>query len=359
VKVALLGASGFVGGHLLRYLRDHGIEARAVVRNRTFASGDADARIADACDVYALRDAFAGCDAIVHAALGSNDVIVGSVAPVYAAAQAVGARRLVYISTGSVHGQTPTPGTDESSPLHLGHLFAYNDAKVRAERKLRRLRARGTVETVVLRPTIVFGPGSRWIFDFADALRAKRPWVVDGARGICNSIYVDNLAYAVRLALTVPKIDREVFLVGDRETVTWRDLYLPIAAALGYNFDDLPSVSPPEAKPGVRRLYIEPFRTSELGQLMIANAPLGLKTAIKRAVRVIRRPPPPPRRGDPASPSRGAPEVSSEFAAIFRCRWKLPHEKACRMLGYDPPVSFAEGCRRSVDWLLFHRVSQS
>jgi nucleoside-diphosphate-sugar epimerase len=358
VKVALLGASGFVGGHVLRYLREHGIETRAVVRNRTFASRDADARLADACDVYALRDAFAGCDAIVHAALGSNDVIVGSVAPVYAAAQAVGAQRLVYISTGSVHGQAPAPGTDESSPLHVRHIFAYNNAKVRAERKLRRLRARGTVETVALRPTIVFGPGSRWIFDFADALRAKRPWVVDGARGICNSIYVDNLAHAVLLALTVPNIDREVFLIGDREAVTWGDLYRPIAEALGYNLDDVPSVSPPPVKLGFKHLYIEPLRTSELGHLVIAHAPLGLKSAIKRAVRIIRRRPQQASQGDHALAAPGEPDVSPEFAALYRCQWRLPNDKARRMLGYDPPVTFAEGCRRSIDWLLFHRESR-
>ena len=86
MKIAVLGASGFVGGHLLRCLRSYGVETRAVVRNHTFASRDPDVRIADACDVYALRHAFEGCDGVVHAALGNNDVIVGSVAPVYAAA---------------------------------------------------------------------------------------------------------------------------------------------------------------------------------------------------------------------------------------------------------------------------------
>src|SRR3984893_2152665 len=287
MKVAVLGASGFVGGHLLRCLRIYGADTRAVARHQ-FASCDADVRMADACDVYALRDAFEGCDGVVHAALGSNDVIVGSVAPVYAAAQAAGVRRLVYISTGSVHGQSPAAGTDESSPLHTRHSLAYNNAKVRAERKLRKLRARGTVEIVILRPTIVFGPGSRWVFAFADALRASRAYVVDGARGICNSIYVDNLGYAVHLALTVPNIDGEVFLIGDRETVTWRDLYRPIADALGCDLDEVPSFSPPEARPGFKQLYIEPARTSEMGRAMSAHCPIGLKSAVKQAVRMIR-----------------------------------------------------------------------
>jgi nucleoside-diphosphate-sugar epimerase len=33
------------------------------------------------------------------------------------------------------------------------------------------------------------------------------------------------------------------------------------------------------------------------------------------------------------------------------CRVRLPIAKAERLLGFDPPVSFAEGCRRSVEWL--------
>src|SRR5262249_15339710 len=151
---------------------------------------------------------------------------------------------LVYISSGSVHGQSPAPGTNEGSALTLRHAFSYNTAKVRAERRLATLRHRGTVETVVLRPTIVFGAGSRWVYDFADALAAGNAVVVDGARGICNSIYVDNLSRAVLQALTRPGVDRETFLVSDGETVRWCDLYRPIAEAFGYDFDRVPSISP-------------------------------------------------------------------------------------------------------------------
>jgi 2-alkyl-3-oxoalkanoate reductase len=351
VKVALLGASGFVGGHTLQYLRASGIDTRAVVRKRQSLVDDPDRRVADACDVYALRDAFDGCDGVVHAALGTNNEIVGSVAPVYAAAQATGVKRLVYISSGSVHGQSPPAGTNESSPLHVRHAFAYNSAKVRAERKLRRLRRRGTVELVILRPTIVFGPGSRWIFDFGDALRAGTACVVDGARGICNSIYVDNLAYAVLLALRTPAIDGEVFLVGDRETVTWRDLYKPIADALGYELESVPDVSPPIVKPSFKETHLQAIRTSEYTQRLLANTPSSLKSAVRHGLRRLRRLPALSAQPQPASASP-AHTVTPEIAALQRCRWRLPNDKAVRLLHYHPPVTFDEGCRRSVEWLL-------
>jgi 2-alkyl-3-oxoalkanoate reductase len=365
VKVAVLGASGFVGGHLLRFLRESGVDARAVVRNSHSLPNDPDRDVADICDVYALRHAFRGCDSVVHAALGTNHVIVASVAPVYAAAQAVGVRRLVYMSTGSVHGQSPPSGTDETSPLHVRHAFAYNNAKVRAERKLRWLRRRGTVELIMLRPTIVFGPGSRWVFDFARALWVGTASVVDGARGICNSIYVDNLGHAVVLALTKPNIDGHAFLVGDRETVTWRDLFRPIAEAFGYDFNAVPSVSPPIVKPSFKDRYIQPLRTSETTAWLLSNVPPHLKAKVKQRLRTLLRHTTPSNHDRPqaADQQSGQPEpqslVTPEIAALQRCRWRLPNDKAVRLLGYDPPITFAEGCRRSVDWLLTQYSSRT
>lgn len=302
--------------------------------------------MADVCDVYALRDAMTGCDCMVHAALGSDDVITGSVAPVYAAAEAVGIRRLIYMSSGSVHGQSPAPGTDESSPLSARQASSYNNAKVRAERRLRRLRDRGTVELVILRPTIVFGPGSRWVFDFADQLRDGRAYVVDGAQGVCNSIYVDNLSYAVMLALTAPSIDGEAFLLGDQEVVQWRDLFRPIAAADGVDFDSVPTLSPASApQPTWKQRYVGPA---------LHLMPREIKDAVKDAVRRL-RPPVSSHQSPVASPGPRrvlqAADVPAEIAALQRCQWRLPHDKAARMLGYVPPVSFADGCRRSVEWL--------
>ena len=40
-----------------------------------------------------------------------------------------------------------------------------------------------------------------------------------------------------------------------------------------------------------------------------------------------------------------------EMALLHSRRARLPTTKAERVLGFSPPVSFAEGCRRSVEWL--------
>jgi nucleoside-diphosphate-sugar epimerase len=369
VKVAVLGASGFVGGHIVRYLRQQGHDVRGIARHRRGIDPSIDWKCADACDVYAMRDALAGCDSVVHAALGTNQEIVDSVAPVYAAAEANNLSRVVYISSGSVHGQCPAPGTSEASTLTIRHGCSYNTANVRAERRLRQLRRRGTVETVVLRPTIVVGPGSRWVYDFADALHAGTAVVVDGARGICNSIYVDNLSHAVDLAMTRPGVDGEVFLVSDAETVRWRDLFRPIADAFGFDFDRVPSVSPPDPVYSFKQLNIDPIRSSRLTRNVIRSVSPDAKASLRSlvsALRATRRP-----AGAAQQPTSGpsapaamvtpvhATSITPEMIALQRCRWRLPIDKAVRLLGYTPPIPFAEGCHRSIEWLLYRSAHAS
>jgi hypothetical protein len=41
------------------------------------------------------------------------------------------------------------------------------------------------------------------------------------------------------------------------------------------------------------------------------------------------------------------------MALLHSCRYKLPSDKAEAVLGYRPPVSFPEACRRCVGWLAF------
>lgn len=351
MRVAILGATGFVGGHLLDHFQQEGWQVRAIVRNPGRLKPGVDYRVADACDVAAMRSALAGCDCLVHAALGTNDEIVDSATAVYAAAEGVALRRLVYISSGSVHGQSPKPGTTEASRPTLRHAFGYNTAKVRAERRLRAARRRGTVETVILRPTIVFGPGSRWVYDFADALVTGTAVVVDGARGICNSIYVDNLSHATALALTQPRIDGETFLVSDAETVRWCDLFRPIADALGYDFDRVPSVSPPDPRHSFARLELRLLVSSPFVRRLRGSLSPATMARARRVLRPFRAAAhhEAPRA---SAPPAGSPSVTPEIVALQRCRWKLPSDKAASDLGYTPPVTFDDGCRRSIEWLL-------
>jgi nucleoside-diphosphate-sugar epimerase len=359
LKLAIIGANGFIGSRAVELLHLGGrAQVRPIVRSinslARLSRFDLDCRLADARDQGALRAALEGCDVVVHAVSGDPATILGSLTPMYLAAQQAGVKRFIYLSSASVHGQAPAPGTDESTPLNDRQPIAYNNAKVRAERRLSSLRKSGGVELVILRPGIVFGPRSWWVSSFASSLLAGEAYLVNQGRGICNSIYVDNLVQAIYLAARAPRADGQTFLVGDAETLSWAQLYAPIADALGFDLDEVPNleyVKPPRLN--WNRL-ISRVRTSDgVARHLRTIVPKRLRRAIRAALSQ-ETPPLSPWADSAQSRTRPLqPQATLEMALLYHCTYKLPHTKAQQILGYEPIVPFAEGCRRTLGWLEF------
>jgi len=354
MKIAIVGASGFVGTRMVeRWMLDSPFEVVPVVRSYSslavLARFDLPWRVCDVFAPDALAKAFEGCDAVVHSAIGDAGQIVQMAEAIYRAAEAARVKRLVVLSSASVHGQAPPESTDETSPLHERHTMAYNNAKVRAEKILRRLSAAGSVEVVMLRPSVVYGPRSRWIADTAKQLLEGSACLIHGGEAICNGIYVDNLIQAVELALKVPRAAGEVFLVGDAETVTWRTFYQHIADALGVSMDSVRSIPPPlfvrplkervgdyTALPVTQKILpLIPGKVKRLSKLLLTN---WQEPALENAWRL---------------PSETPCATTEELTLLQQCTWQLPSRKAQAMLGYNPEVSFDEAMRRSLGWLAF------
>ena len=349
-SVAVVGAGGFIGARLVEMLHLEGdAVVRPVVRRASALASAArfalDGRVADARDLPALRRALEGVDVVVHAVAGDPATITASAVAVYQAAAAAGCRRLVYLSSASVHGQSPAPETDERSPLSDRQPIEYNNAKVRAERALAELRRGGRVELVMLRPAIVFGPRSSWITDLAEAWLAGTAHFAGTADGICNAIYVDDVVHAVRLASTA-RVDGETYLVGDDAAPTWRELYRPFVEALGGRIDDLPVVPyvPPAGGLAER---IDRVRASAPVQGALQRLPERLLLALVAFYAAASH-------GRANAAEGGAQLTSSlEMSLLHGCRVKLPWEKARRGLGYLPQVGVDEGIRRTLGWLAF------
>ncbi|MDQ2692506.1 MAG: NAD-dependent epimerase/dehydratase family protein [Chloroflexota bacterium] len=358
IRVAVLGANGFIGARLTEMFILNGLaEVRPIVRNYSslarLSRFDLDARVADAFDEKAVEPALQGCDVLVHAVAGDINTVLGTLTPVYRAAEKAGVKRLVYLSSASVHGQAPQAGTDESSELSDRQALPYNNAKVQAERTLAQLRGQGDVEVVILRPGIVFGPRSSWVTRFAEDLLDGRAALLNRGQGIFNSIYVDNLVHAIYLAARRERADREVFLVGDRESVRWADLYQPIAEALGVDLADLPEGVVQE-QPGHQQPSwwdrLEPVRVSKPVQGLLSIFPHRVRLAAYRAYETLLEP---VADLSPLASQAAKPVLSREMAMLYACQHKLPYEKARRVLGYQPPVAFLEAMQRTIAWLAF------
>jgi dihydroflavonol-4-reductase len=151
LKVYVTGASGFVGGHVARELRERGAEVE-------------DARV-DVLDQVELERVVRGRDAVVHvAALYSYDaaprlierVNVEGTQNVLDACARAGITRVVYTSTAGTCGPVPgRPATEEDGPPAWELTVPYKRSKIAAERIALAAGA------IVVNPTTPVGDGDR------------------------------------------------------------------------------------------------------------------------------------------------------------------------------------------------------
>ncbi len=357
MKIAVIGASGFIGTRLIeRFHLGGGPTVIAVVRQPRSLALPArfalEFRLADALDPAAIARALSGCAAVVHAALGDPRQIEQMPAALCRGAAAAGVRRVIYLSTASVHGQNPAPGTDETAALHARHSVPYNNAKVRAERSFFAACHRHGLAGFALRPGIVYGPRSRWIAGLATDLIERRAWLYAEGRGICNAIYVDNLVDAISGCLSADDEAAGPFLVGDQETVTWADFYRHAADQLHLPWADIHQVA---HLPAFRRTWSERRRhlvAQPLAQRLLPLVPDWIKRGTKAMLANGTAVPAVDAWAIPAPPR---PKITQEMALLQQCAWKFPQARAELRLNYRPAVAFADGMERSFAWWRFAR----
>ncbi len=243
-RVLVTGATGSLGSRLVEYLvRREGATVRALVR--TLANAPRIARFpidlvpGDVRSAEAVDAATRGCDVVFHCAYGNvgedaerRAVTVDGTEHVLRAALRHGCRRVVHISTFSVYGDPADGEVTETSPRRRTGS-GYGDSKIEAEALVATYAARG-LSTVVLQPTIVYGPFAlTWTTKPLQLLRTGRVILVNGGDGLCQPLYIDDAVEAMIAAATSPAAHGETFLVAGAQTVTWREFYGWYEAMLG------------------------------------------------------------------------------------------------------------------------------
>lgn len=230
-RVVVLGAGGFIGRRVVAALASHNsLKPVAVSRQATrlrWAAG-VEALDIDAADATALGAAITAADAVVNCVAAQPATIVSVAVNLFSAAGARSPRpRIVNISSLAAYGSA-TGLVDESSALR-GDLDEYSAAKARTD-----LLATQHDFVVTLRPGIVYGPGSAWWSDrIARLLIAGRLGDL-GSRGagICNLVYVDDVAAAVVNALGMSSWPQRAFNLSSSGGLTWNEYFAGYAAAL-------------------------------------------------------------------------------------------------------------------------------
>jgi len=357
IRVAVIGASGFIGSRLAEYLiLNHLAEVRPIVRSfkgmARLARFNVDIAIGDACDEKMLAEVLGSAEVVFHCVVGDRSTIVRSAEAVYRACRSAKVQRLVYLSSAVVHGHNPLPGTNDGSDLIQRQPFEYNVSKVRAEKILRKLRTDGEVEVVTLRPMIVFGPRSAWwTAQIATDMIAGRAYLVDSGNGICNTVFVDNLVHAMWLSATVPEAANQDFIITDGEDVSWRQLYQSVARAVGVQLDFVPSITRQDAVLSIRKSKHEALK--EFGN---ALKPLIARTvwpSVPHFLRQTLKSSLGERLFPITSPKPNELVLDPEIVSLQQCDYRLPVEKAKRILGYKPEFTFSKACVRTEAWLRF------
>jgi nucleoside-diphosphate-sugar epimerase len=313
------GAGGFIGGAVARALATQpGWVVRGATRDgRILGAGIAACRL-DVRDAASLEAALSGVDAVVHCAVGDRETTVEGTRTLLRVARACGVRRVVHLSSVSVYGDA-SGLVDEATPLVSPEGDGYAHWKSAAE-AICRAAAQTGLEVVMLRPAIVYGPGSRlWI-----TLPAKR--VVSGVwgglgeagRGTCNPVHVRDLAEACRASIHAPVEAGEAFNIAGAATLSWAGWYDRLARGLGR--PALPDLSPAVWRR--RALAGLPFKA--------------LARVLPAAGRVFQR-------QILASPARIE-------LALFALHATYPAARASARLGWSDHIGLDEGLVESIAW---------
>ena len=280
VPLLVTGASGFLGGALVRRLRASGREVRVLVRKpQPWMLQDPGIQVVvgDLGDPEAVTHAVEGVDVLYHvgAAMrgGAREFAAGTVwgtRNVIAACIKWQVKRLVYVSSLSVldhAGRNAGVPVTEASALepHPEQRGFYTQSKLEAERLVANAIENEGLQAVIIRPGQIFGPGAESVAPNGVVAIAGRWIAVGPGAQLVPLVYVEDVVDALLLAATRRDIVGRCFNVVDpRESR--QDEYLAAVRRSGGN------------DPRVHRVPVAVF--------------LGLSAVVELLGRILRRPVP-------------------------------------------------------------------
>jgi UDP-glucose 4-epimerase len=239
--LALTGATGFIGQHLLRELPKRGHRLRVLLRHPSSVPIQcASAVIGDLARPRNMSAALEGVGAVIHSAgfthgmsgipetdyrLLNTEATIG----LARAARRAGAKRFVFLS--SIRAQSgPTAETVLTEADDPNPTDAYGRSKLAAERGLAEL----DLDWVSLRAALVYGPGVKGnIAQLMRLARSPLPLPLRSIRGRRSLLALDNLSAAIEVVLKTPGTLCRPLIAADREVLTVGDMIAAMRAGMG------------------------------------------------------------------------------------------------------------------------------
>jgi nucleoside-diphosphate-sugar epimerase len=270
-RIAIVGASGFVGSTLVERLL---VKGQDEILPLIHSSGNAMRLARLGIDLPAvdllIKDqvelALAGCTHVVNCALGSADAALKGLRNLLTASRKNNVARFIHLSSVLVYGDPPPPESVHEN-ARTNPTGDYGRLKLKQDQMVQQA-AREGLPGVILCPPNISGPYSPFLIKILDALRGGSFALLDGGNTPCNLVDVSNLAHAIELALDRGTAEGKRMFVTDDEETTWHDVIDSLA----------PVAECTEAIPIITREELTRLRTSN------GKSSLSLKRSLKHLV---------------------------------------------------------------------------
>ena len=265
------GGAGFIGSHLVEELVKQGQRVRVIDnlstgkrKNIEPFRGKIEFIDGDIRDLGLVRKAMDGVDYVLHQAavpsvprsvkdpLTTNAANVDGTLNILIAARDADVKRVVYASSSSVYGDTPTLPKQEGMKPQPRSPYAVS--KLAGELYCQAFYHVYGLETVALRYFNVFGPRQDPESQYAAVvpkfitalLRGEPPTIFGDGEQSRDFTYVDNVVAANLLAAKASGVAGEVFNIACGERITINELARMLTEIIGVNIE--PEYTPP--RPG-------------------------------------------------------------------------------------------------------------
>jgi len=239
-RIAVLGATGVYGRHLLPPLTAAGYRVRALVRRpaaaAVAAACGAELAEADIFDEASLRAGLAGCEVAINLAtslptpasrggdFAKNDQLRREGTPIFVrACRAVGVSRILQQSIAMTHAGGGDAWADETT-FHPVGQEGVAAAAITAVRAMEATIADSSLDWLVLRGGLFYGPGTGFDDDWFARAHAGKLRLPGAGADYVSLVHIADMA-AATVAAIARWPSRQALIVADDHPAPWRDVF--------------------------------------------------------------------------------------------------------------------------------------
>lgn len=325
MKILVIGATGFIGSHLVPALVKKGYKVRCLVRKTSDISNlkrlkNVEFFYGDITDPNSLKDAAQCIDVVFHLAAKLGDwgikestihkVNVLGTKNLLDSCIRGGARQLVFSSTPGVIGLGKKDGkeTDPYNPRG-----PYEKTKAQAEETLLKTSVRERVKITILRPDFVYGPGDQRRLSLFKAISKRRFLLIGNGKAIIHPTFIEDVIQGFLLVINNKAAYGQIFNIAGPQKISVEEFVSTSASLL--NTKLLPIKAP-------KTIALFAALINEAGAKMFGVKPLITRSRIEF--------------------------LTTDHSSNI--------DKARRLLGYNPKFTPEKGLNETINWYKSQRL---